>query len=360
MLDTVDDYIKHDLVHSIHTTGRRSFRSCRRRWAWIFRDFYYPTVTAKPLEFGVAFHKAMETLYDPATWDKPDLAFRHAKAVFKGTVEEQCNAFKKQQGHIDPEQQADYDERVKLGLGMLHYYYTKVMKQYDFGQFKPVSVEQKFEVPITGPNDQLLWCKCNACWDRYVAWGTKAENQTKGTWPDGRIGIKIVDKTYGGKHWRIWQGLPVTYGGRIDALFEDEYRYYWILDWKTAAQLTKDDNDDYLLLEDQITSYVWALRKILGLPIAGFIYAEIKKGVPEEPEPLKRPYRGRLYSTNKQSNFEAESFRRTVEENDPYAYAQGLYDEFLEYLEGEGSTLYHRRHQVNRNDKELEAAGYNI
>ncbi len=120
MLTTVDDYIKQKLVHSIHTTGRRSFRGCRRRWSWIFNDYYYPTITAKPLEFGVAFHLAMEKLYEPSTWAEREngVPLAEAKVAFKKKTEEQKKAFKKIQGELGPEAEKDYKDRVALGLGM--------------------------------------------------------------------------------------------------------------------------------------------------------------------------------------------------------------------------------------------------
>jgi hypothetical protein len=343
MLTTVDDYIKQKLVHSIHTTGRRSFRGCRRRWSWIFNDYYYPTITAKPLEFGVAFHLAMEKLYEPSTWAERanGVPLAEAKVAFKNKTEEQKKAFKKVQGELEPEAEKDYRDRVKLGLGMLNYYAEKIMPSYD-SEFTPVKVEVAFEVPITSPQGEQLWCKCDDCWMRHERWWNAK-------YPARGVYIRRED----------WKGLPVTYGGRIDMLAQDQYGRYWIFDWKTAAQLTKEESDGYLLTEDQITSYCWAFW-ILGIDVVGFVYAEIKKAVPSEPEPLTRRYKGRLYSTNKQEAYDATLYRRTVEENDTQAYLDGCYDEFLEYLETVGETTFHRRHQVDRNEDELRAAHEHI
>lgn len=352
MLTTVDDYIQEKLVHSIHTTGRRSFRGCRRRWSWIFQDYYYPTITVKPLEFGVAFHKAMEVLYEPSTWDERanGVPLALAKVAFKELVEKQREAFRKIQGDLDAEAKKDYDERVKLGLGMLNYYAEHVIPNFD-NEFVPVRVEVAFEVPITSPTGEQLWCKCNDCWMR---------------WKRSEIGSKHHDSTCPDHplpkvctYRENWKGLPVTYGGRIDMLAQDNYGRYWIFDWKTAAQLTKEESDGYLLTEDQITSYCWALW-MLNIDVAGFVYAEIKKAVPSEPEPLTRRYKGRLYSTNKQEAFDLTLYRRTVIENDAQAYYDGHYDEFLEYLENQGPNLFHKRHQVHRNVDEIAMAHLNI
>lgn len=353
MLNTVDDYIEAKLVHSLHTTEGRSFRGCRRRWSYVFQQFYYPTLTPKPLEFGVAFHIGMEKLYDPDTWHDKKLGLALARAAFVKKCDEQFNDFVKHHGEPEPEVRQDYAERRTLGLGMLQYYSDKIIPTHDH-DLNPVRVEVKFEVPIKSPDGEQLWCKCDICWGRYATY--HRANPTVARWPEGPIGVKIVDEE---AHRAMWMGLPVTFGGRIDALMEDENGDYWIFDWKSAAQLTKEENDDYLLLEDQITRYVWAL-KLLGLPVKGFVYAEIRKAVPTEPEPLKRPYRGRLYSANKQDAYDLEMYVNTVKEGDPNGYFNGMYDEFIEHLESVGAQVFHKRHQVHRNDEELASTGYYI
>src|SRR5690348_5344256 len=95
-LNSVDDYIELGLTHQLHTSERMSRRGCRRRWDWVFHGMYYPTITAKPLEFGVAYHKAMETLYDPD--NRPagggyETAYQLARQVFKQTCQDQQKKF---------------------------------------------------------------------------------------------------------------------------------------------------------------------------------------------------------------------------------------------------------------------------
>src|SRR5690349_11447875 len=86
----VQQMVDQRLVHEVHTSERRSYRGCRRRWHWVFQDFYYPRITAKPLEFGVAFHNAMETLYEPETWNfDREIVKNAAKKVFVDTCEAQ-------------------------------------------------------------------------------------------------------------------------------------------------------------------------------------------------------------------------------------------------------------------------------
>jgi hypothetical protein len=336
-LTTVEDYIKEKLTHSIHTSEVRSFWGCRRRHDLIFTHFYYPQVTAKPLEFGVAYHKAMETMYDPDMWQDRESSAAASLVVFKDTVEAQREKYRSQQGELSEEDETDYNERVELGLGMLKYYGKKFLP---YEELTPVKVEIKFEVPIVHSDGRTLWCKCNNCWKRYKSWlATKYPD-----YPENNVYTR-----------ETWKGLPVTYGGRLDVLFQDENGEYWIGDWKTARALTADGSDDYLELDLQITSYCWALMT-LGIPIAGFLYMEIKKGFPQEPEPLKRSYRGCLYSKSKSNDYDYESYVNTVEENDPVAFAAGFYDDYLEWLRDVG-VQFHKRHQIHRSVDELHIAG---
>jgi hypothetical protein len=297
----------------------------------------------------------MEKLYDPLTWDDKELAYQLARAIFVQTCDEQFAAFKravkegKVNGFVDMiASEADYKERKELGLGMLAHYFKQEMPQHDHN-FRPVKVETEFEVAIVDPDGNQLWCKCSRCWRRWQAWGKQHKFDSDWT----------MEQSY--QLRSEWKGLPVTYGGRFDALVVDDLGRYWIVDWKTAARLSTGEpgaDDDYLQLDDQITSYCWAMWKI-GFPVAGFIYAELKKIAPAEPEPLKRPYKGMIYSTNKQATTATyEMYLTTVKENDPIAYHNGLYDDMLQHLKD--SSRFHLRHQIHRNEHELQEAGYNI
>lgn len=358
ILNTVEEYIEAKLTESIHTSARKSFRSCRRRYNYIFRNFWYPVVTPKPLEFGVAFHKAMETLYNPETWHDKETALALALVAFKKAVEEQRERYKKYQGveSLSPEEQQDYDERVELGLGMLKYYARRFLPQ---ETLTPIAVEISFEIPIRNRAGEELWCKCKNCFERWMK--TDYGQQAYQAFQAKEVGgfLFMIDH-YSEVQWlakyrEVWKGLPVTYGGRIDALMKDMYGRVWIVDWKTAARIVEEGKDFFLELDDQITSYCYALWS-LGYDIAGFLYVEIKKGFPKEPEPLLRTYKGRAYPTNKMLEHEYVSYRTIVEENDPYAFQQGFYDEYLEWLQAEG-PVYHYRHQQHRSEEELAIVG---
>jgi hypothetical protein len=349
-LTSVMDYIDADLTHSIHTSARKSFRGCRLRWHWLFQEFFYPRETAKPLEFGVAFHKAMETLYNPVLWTKPrDMVLEMAIQAFRNTCKEQLDSYRELVGEPDQEKLDDYNERKELGEGMLRYF-AEWSEPKDQERYRPVKVEIKFEVPITNPDTgEQLWCKCRICWGRYLA-------QVK---PEGQSTSEQA-QYWNEDLYKYWKGLPVTYGGRIDAIFEDiNTGQYYIVDWKTAATLAEEQQRMMFLdLDDQIGSYVWALN-LCGIRAVGFLYTEIKKAYPVPPEMLSRRYKGRLFSTNKDQPTSYEIFLKTVEENDPEGLAVGAYEEYLERLQEEPQR-FTARYTKHRNVKELNVIAKDI
>ena len=350
----VDDYIAAKLTHSLHTSERLSYRGCRRRWNWLFNDRLYPLTTAKPLEFGSAFHKAMETWYDPMMWLKdPESQLLLTILAFKDMCNEQKAAFiRVNNGQIDPMVEQDYNERLELGEGMIRYHCTKVSPKLDT-KFVPIRVEIEFEVPVVDPDTGVqLWCRCNNCWKLFYKASTGSAPML------GNVVADDIDRNTRTN----WKGLPVTYGGRIDCLVQDEFGRLWIVDWKTAARLSgqeeQDSPDEYIQLDDQITSYCWALWT-LGIEVAGFIHHEMKKAFPIEPEPNKTQRKGCWYSVNKMQNTSYDLYLETISEGDPTGLASGAYDDYLAYLKAEGPHFYSRK-QVNRSEAELRNAGRNI
>lgn len=309
-------------VHEIHTSERKSYRACRRRWDWIFRQNYYPTLRAKPLDFGTAFHKAMEVMYEPRTWDFPiEVRAALATKAFVDKTEQHRKewlAAMEPGSGLEPDIQEDFDERVALGKGMIRYHVEKVIPRED-QHWRPVRVEVSFQVPIMHPvTGEPLTCSNPLC--RHPA------------------------------------GASVVYAGRIDCFGEDDNGDYWIIDWKTARSLSQ--REEFLQLDDQIGSYVWACR-LLDLPVRGFIYHEMKKGYPQPPQQNKVRRLGCIFSKNKQQDTNYATYKATVEKEDKKAYEEGLYDDMLEWLRIEGPQ-YYQRFQIHKNDAEIQQIGLNI
>lgn len=346
-----------ELCHEIHTSERKSFRGCRLRWQWHFLDEWTPIGAAPPLEFGIAYHKAMEVLYEPTTWDwDKEVVGELAVKKFVDECEKQKATYLKETGHddFDHEIENDYKSRIELGKGMLRYYYREQLPKNPEG-FRPVKVEIAFEVPIKDPDTgEQLYCHCKTCFKRWYA--TKeaqdkitlcnAEHAAKGNLPCDPEG-----------HFQSTKGLPVVYAGRIDALVEDEHGDYWIVDWKTAMVI--NDDEEFLELDDQIASYVWALRMILGLPIRGFIYHQQRKGYPQPPQRNKHIRLGCAFSVSKNQQTDYETFLKTVRTEDEDAYEAGAYDTFLEFLRNEG-IVYYKRNVIIKTDEQLKSVERDI
>jgi len=306
----------------------------------------------------------MQELYDPRTWNDRETATALALMAFKTSVKEQRQRYLELNSFAepDPEKMAQYEDQITLGLGMLRYYASQVLPYYDQG-FTPIGVEVPFEVPILDPQGQPTYCKCKLCWRRQVRYWQGLDQSAHVESIQELTGDPEKDRLF----CTPWKGLPLTYGGRIDMLAVDTEGHYWIWDWKTTIRVFTAEpgsEDDFMLLDDQITSYCWAID-LLGrlngghIPVAGFVYAELKKGYPLEPEPLKSMRLGRRFSVNKQQDTDYETYQRIVSQNDPQAYEDGLYEEFLQYLHNEG-PVYHKRSQISRNGFELYNAGVNI
>lgn len=372
-IDQVNDLIRLKLVHEIHTSERKSFRACRRRWDWIFRDNLYPYMTAKPLEFGTAFHYGMEKYYDPETWNWPrDVVGEYAIQQFVKKCNEQRQAFLKQEAvpYLEEDVQADYNERVELGVGMLRYYFTHIAPQQDRG-WTPVKVEVAFMVSIEHPDTkEPMVCKCDQCKDKWRKYLTKkAENEAESKSREISRQSSLQDYSKDGTYrssmqpirweinWDEWQGLPVVYAGRVDMLAEDTEGQYWVFDWKSARSVNVD-HDEFLEIDDQVASYVWALRKI-GLPVRGFIYHEQRKAFPRPPEQNKTMRLGRMFSVSKQQETDYDTYVRTIAKEDTDAYEMGLYNDFLEFLKNEGIVFY-KRWQIHKSDYQNAQTELNI
>jgi hypothetical protein len=317
------------LTHEVHQSELRSFRGCRRRWNWVFRDNYYPPLTPRPLEFGIAFHKCMEVLHRPETW-----TFDHnvlgslAEKAFVDECKDQKQKYldAKDLYALDDDQEHDYEERMALGRGMIWYYVKNKLPEIQ-QTYVPISVETSFHVPLMD-DGEYIFCKCRRC-------------------------RKDFARSGGGQ----WFGNPVVYSGRTDVIVHDMFGNYFIMDWKTAAAFR--DIEEYLVLDIQVASYVMALRRNLGLNIQGFLYFELRKAFPEPPKLNTSIRLGRWYSVNKQQATDHDTYLATIKEGDLEGYESGAYDGFLAYLKASG-TLFFRLTRIPKGDYELAQVEKNL
>lgn len=272
----------------------------------------------------------MEQVFDPGTWDTTTPKEKAEKAieVYTTTCEEHRQRFLKVTGqtkkNFEDVHGDDYAERIELGRGMIEHYAYHIHPTADVW-FRPVAVEIPFSVPLKFPNVK------------------KAGDRV------GQV-MECSNAPFCGQTHP--NPAPITLNGRVDALLEDiNEGGYFVADWKSAAQLIV--HGEFLQLDDQITSYCAALQLILNLDVRGFLYAEFKKGYPQPPKQLTRLYRGRHFSTSKLQDTNYTLAKETFEVEDPYAYGQGLYDEYLAYLNSSDAPRYHQRFTVIQADAKL-------
>lgn len=319
------------MPHEIHTSERRSFRGCKRRWKWAYVDGYVPYETPKPLEFGIAFHEALDVFYDVDTWADTSAQEKLDNAVEKFVVvcAGQRARFLKATNQRDLEQAQgdDYADRIDLGVGMLRHHARVTHAQGD-GWFKPVATEVSFAVPLTNPETGLaLQCQNSpGC---------------------------------GQKHGNVFPDSQVVYAGRVDMIIEDlRFGGYFVWDHKTTSQLL--GFEEHLQLDDQVGGYCWALGHELGIDVKGFMYAEYRKAFPSPPEALKRKRNGCAFSTSKTQPTSLELFLPFVEKFDFEAYEAGCYDEYITWLKSKDAPKFHQRFPIMKTDTELANIGHNI
>jgi hypothetical protein len=304
----------------IRTSDRGTFLQCRLKWHFsskirlnlepLRNNFYY--------DFGTAWHHALRMWYDPVAWGaaKAELRVEAGKLAFKNYLAEQRVTYINR-GIDSQEMDEEFDAAIKLGPAMLDNYAKWSLANDDF---TPIMVEKEFEVQI-------------GCWfmGGFVALPDGWESCTKE------------------------QCTPVVYQGRIDALLEDYLGNYWIGEWKSADKAP--GNTRWLQMDPQSGSYIWALRKKLGLNIKGVHRVTTIKRAPQPPRLLKN----NQLSVDKTQLTNVELFKESMRQRHeliPITNAEGeKYREYLEFLASENAPQFIYRDVVPRNERQIENIG---
>jgi len=304
--------------HVIRNSDRNAFKNCRRAWDWKspLRRNLIPRVTPKPLEFGIAWHIALAFYYNPDTWH---LRSEPAKwiAVEEGTIRTFVDAVKEQKKKYEEDRdlfielEEDFNERLELGQKMLRAYFAWSLEHDTFTVRK---VEVGFEVPIPDPRSptEQLWMPSP---DNSSSW-------------------------------------PVVYQGRLDGIVTDPQGWNWLKEHKTTGQF---GDMKHLDLDEQLTSYGWALRQV-GVNVRGALYTEALKDFSKGVKVLQSRRQGRLLSVNKQSRITFEEFKQAVVD---YGEDPNDYIDHLAYLQGKPNPFFRRFAQF-RTTQEYDEIGTRI
>jgi len=285
---------------------------------------YEPFRLKDYLDIGLAWHSALENWYTPHWYTKPndgfDARLGSSLIVLEETRVEQMQAILKA-GVDDPELDKQFSQDTVLLREMLRNY-AKWSVLND--EFETVFVEKEFEVPIQYFGLDTFFCPtCRAI----------------NTWADCEH-----DKG------------PVVYQGRVDGLVKDFDGNHYILEHKTAGQLS---GTNWLAMDEQTGSYIWALREMLKIDIKGVIHTTTLKRIPEAPKVLKSG----LLSVDKRQSTDLMHYGEAITKQHPNWMAEAIeaqYGEMLRFLESDAAPVFIRRVVMDRSQEMIDDIGNRI
>lgn len=289
-------------IFKLSTTERQDFKFCRRQWDYASpsRQGYEKKQSHEALWMGTGIHAILELFYREGA---------NCSIEWNKWVDSELKRLADQ---VPPSRREEFFARAEeiriLGEGMLSNYEvwsSKADNSEDIGFRKILSVEKEFQIPI------------------------KDESGNIARWTD--------------REGTIWE---IHLVGRLDMLVEDFLGRIWIMDHKTS----KDKLDpEHLLMDDQMTIYIWAIQQILGKPIEGAYYNVLRKKLPTIPKVLKA---GGL-SQDKSIDTTLEVYLTEIEN-------QGLnvedYQKMIDILSNKPNT-FQQREKVRRTPYEIAIAG---
>lgn len=296
-------------IFRLSTTERQEFKECRRRWDYssLSRQSIEPNRPAIALWFGTGIHYALE-MYYKAHIDETDEDF-DIVAPWAYWYQSELKRLEESQTVLWDEQKAELEEMYKLGSSMLQNYAewsvvadTKI----ETGFKRVLYTEREFAVPIPNSAGEPY---------RFI---------------DGK-----------GQEWECWLV------GRLDMVVEDFDGRIWVLDHKTSKDRL---DEEILILDDQMTMYLWAAQQILHKPIEGCYYNVLRKKLPVVPEVLKS---GKGLSKSKMIDTTYDVYLQAILDN---GFDPADYEDILDHLANK-KTGFFERVKVRRNQHEIAMAG---
>jgi hypothetical protein len=281
------------------------FKRCRRAWdlGSRSRQNYELAQPVRAFDFDQAIHDALALYYFPGMWGwNREIVVPMVLDGFFKSMDKQRAACLNARGLSD-EEETTWSADLELGRAMLEHYFVWAPT---VDRFEPIRVASDFEVNIPDP------CRPGS------------DLITPGTMPH----------------------LPIRYRGRCDVLALDGYDAYWIIDHRIARETWAEL--DQLLLDEQGVAACWALQNFdPGMKIAGVIYNELRKAVPNEPCAATIPTRSVLTKPD------------VVQKLLPRLQPRGLYRQAVrepEHRVEQRGNAFFRRTAIARSQKELENA----
>jgi hypothetical protein len=294
----------------IRTSDRLAFKQCRRKWALSshLKRNLGSTNLAGPLWFGSAVHFGLEDLHGHNHFGSAADAFR----AF-------CIATSKQHLRDLP---GDAKELFDLGTAMLDYYEHTWLTRLGRPPVHPTYIhngepqtEANFEIEVPYELSPRL-------------------------------------ETYARAHGADC----VLYRGTVDRVAIDDAGRLWVYEYKTA----KRAEHLHYETDPQVTVYMWAIQQVYDLPVAGVVYLQFVKQLPQTPGPLST---GKI-STASNLVTSAPLYRRGLEnyygsvDRAPEANQNFLID--LIKKEDENKDRFVQREIITRNEYQLQSEAKKI
>ncbi len=148
---------------------------------------------------------------------------------------------------------------------------------------------------------------------------------------------------------RSSDGRKLLYGFTLDRVAIDEFGQLWIVEYKSAKSFRVHHFD----IDDQITAYCWCAWRLYGRPVAGVVYQQHKKSLPDMPKVLST---GKVSTDARQSTTAALYGELLSQMYGSVAKAPNqnviLYNKFVAE-ETEEMDRFVRRDKVERSEQQL-------
>lgn len=281
------------MIKNFSYSQMSEFKSCRFSWDLKYRKGIVSKRKDTKLLIGTGIHDALEHYYSPNSPRTKEVLIDS----FKIWADEQISMINENNGGNMFKEEIDELKAIKiLGVEMLEGYYDFAQKN---DNFKIVSTEEYFTVPIIKP--------------------------------DG--------KPYKGRY----------FGFKMDGIAYDENGKYWILEHKTAAGIPS--NDEFLLLDEQCSNYIWAAEKKFNIQFEGVLYNVLSKQTPQVPALLKNGTTSKAWIVSTYDMFLNTLKERNENPED--------FKEILDKLKNQDERFFFRT-KVYRNRDEIKNVGEDL
>lgn len=254
---------------AMHTHDLISFKDCRRKWQWSspFGLHLQPKPTVSYDENGNQITNVNQHLWYGS-------AMHFALEDFEGSkkfasITEAFDAFV--EAHLMEERPSNWEELVDVGHKLFDFLGPWLEENKDW---KVVWQDGK---PLTEVKFSLILsplCHYKKVYkDGHIEVMFPAED-SPGYYAtdDGYSRPEVLEENG-------WEYVEIVAHGTFDAIVEDEYGNWYVLDYKSA----KAFDVDKLALDQQVSFYSWAASQYFQKPVEGFVYVQITKNPPHAP-----------------------------------------------------------------------------